>query len=115
MTDNCLFCNIASGKIPADIVFADEQVVAFKDIDPQAPVHLLIIPRKHLASINDISQDDDALLGHLHRVAVKLARQFNVAESGFRLVNNCHDDGGQSVDHVHYHLLGGRKMAWPPG
>ncbi len=115
MTDNCLFCNIAAGTIPAKIVHEDEQVVAFADIDPKAPVHILIIPRKHIASINDISLEDNELIGHIHQVAVQLARRFGIADDGFRLVNNCNDAGGQTVYHIHFHLLGGRTMEWPPG
>lgn len=113
--DNCLFCKIVNGKIPADIVYDDDKVVAFSDIDPQAPIHLLIIPRQHIARINDIVQEDAALIGHIHLVAVELAKKFSIDEAGFRLVNNCNDDGGQAVDHLHFHLLGGRKMNWPPG
>jgi len=115
MADNCLFCSIANGTIGAEIVYEDERVLAFKDIDPQAPVHILIIPRKHIATISDITVDDNELIGHIHQVAVLLAKQFNIADDGFRLVNNCNDYGGQAVYHIHYHLLGGRKMSWPPG
>ncbi|OQY19905.1 MAG: histidine triad nucleotide-binding protein [Desulfobacteraceae bacterium 4572_35.1] len=115
MVDNCLFCKIVAGVIPADKVYEDELVVAFKDIDPQAPVHLLIIPRKHIARITDITDEDNLLIAHIHQVAVMLAKDFDIAEPGFRLVNNCNEDGGQAVYHLHYHLLGGRKMAWPPG
>ncbi len=115
MMDNCLFCKIASGNIAVEKVYEDDQVVAFNDIDPQAPVHILIIPRKHIACISDITPDDNELIGHIHQVAVLLAAKFNIAEDGFRLVNNCNDNGGQAVYHLHYHLLGGRKMNWPPG
>ncbi len=115
MVDNCLFCKIASGEISAEIVFTDEQVVAFKDIDPQAPVHILIIPRKHIASMNDIVVTDNVLIGHMHMVAQQLAEQLGIADAGYRLINNCNDDGGQAIDHLHYHLLGGRRMTWPPG
>ncbi|MEA3465394.1 MAG: histidine triad nucleotide-binding protein [Thermodesulfobacteriota bacterium] len=115
LANDCLFCKIASGEILADKVYEDDQVVVFKDIDPQAPVHLLIIPRKHIASINDMVSEDSALIGHIHLIAVHIAKKFQIGETGFRLVNNCNDDGGQVVDHLHYHLLGGRKMDWPPG
>lgn len=115
LVDNCLFCKIIREEIPAEIVYSDNQVLVFKDIDPQAAIHLLIIPRKHIARLNDIDANDAALIGHIHLVAVKLAQQFAIAESGYRLVNNCNDDGGQAVDHLHFHLLGGRKMSWPPG
>ncbi|MCD6527337.1 MAG: histidine triad nucleotide-binding protein [Desulfuromonas sp.] len=115
MADNCLFCKIAAGEIPAQIVYQDELVVAFNDIDPQAPVHVLIIPRKHIAGMNDVVAEDSCILMRIHQVAIDLARQLNVAESGYRLVNNCNDDGGQAVPHLHYHFLAGRKMTWPPG
>jgi histidine triad (HIT) family protein len=115
LVDSCLFCRIVKGEIPADIVYDDDKVVVFRDIDPQAPVHLLIIPRNHIVRINDIGLDDALLIGHIHLVAVELAKKFSISETGFRLVNNCNDDGGQVVDHLHFHLLGGRKMNWPPG
>lgn len=115
LVDNCLFCKIVRGEIPAEIVYSDDKVLAFKDIDPQAAIHLLIIPRKHIARLNDIDGTDAAIIGHIHLIAVDLASQFGVDESGFRLVNNCNEDGGQTVDHLHFHLLGGRKMSWPPG
>ncbi|MDY0190384.1 MAG: histidine triad nucleotide-binding protein [Desulfuromonas sp.] len=113
--DSCLFCKIADGTIATEKVYEDEQVVAFNDIDPQAPVHILIIPRKHIARIIDITPEDSALIGHIHQVAVSLAEKFNIAADGFRLVNNCNEYGGQAVYHIHFHLLGGRKMGWPPG
>lgn len=115
LVDNCLFCKIINGEIPADIVYDDDKVLAFRDIDPQAPIHLLIIPRQHIARINDMGSEDASLIGHIHLVAVKLANMFSIDESGFRLVNNCNEDGGQTVDHLHFHLLGGRRMVWPPG
>jgi len=115
LVDNCLFCKIIKGEIPADIVYDDDKVLVFRDIDPQAPVHLLIIPRQHIARINDIGSAEASLIGHIHLVAVELAKKFSISETGFRLVNNCNDDGGQAVDHLHFHLLGGRKMNWPPG
>lgn len=115
MADNCLFCKIVAGEIPAQIVYQDDLVVAFNDIDPQAPVHVLIIPRKHITGMNDVTATDSVIIARIHQVAIDLARQLNVAESGYRLVNNCNDDGGQAVAHLHYHLLAGRKMTWPPG
>lgn len=114
MTD-CIFCKIAEGTIPADKVYEDEQVVAFRDLNPQAPVHVLVIPRKHIATLNDLTEEECALLGRLQWVATHLARQEGIAEDGYRTVMNCNADGGQSVYHLHMHLLGGRQMEWPPG
>jgi len=112
---DCLFCRIASGQIPAKKVYEDDEIVAFEDINPQAPVHLLVIPREHTATLNDIQEADDATVGRLHRVAAGLARQRDLAERGYRLVMNCNAEAGQTVFHIHLHLLGGRPMQWPPG
>ena len=112
---NCLFCRIAAGEIPADQVYADEHVVAFRDIAPQAPTHVLIIPRKHIASVNDLAPDDTEVIGNLYQAAKALAEQEGIAEDGYRMVINAGADGGQTVFHIHLHLLGGRAMAWPPG
>jgi histidine triad (HIT) family protein len=111
----CLFCGVIEGKIPANLVYQDERVVAFKDINPQAPVHILIIPRKHVAGVLDIVPEDHALIGVIFEVAARLAREHGIANSGFRVVVNSGSDAGQSVFHLHYHLLGGRRMGWPPG
>ena len=111
----CLFCRILSGEIPSTKVFEDNVAYAFKDINPQAPTHVLIVPKEHIDSLNDISQGDEAMLGYLLRLAPKIANQLGVAESGFRVVINTGPDGGQSVDHLHIHLLGGRSLVWPPG
>lgn len=111
----CLFCRIAGREIPAKLVYEDEQVVAFDDINPQAPVHVLIIPRKHFVSAGDTQQADVALWGHLMLVGNRLAREKGVADSGYRFVINTGQHGGQSVFHLHLHLLGGRAMHWPPG
>lgn len=113
--ENCLFCKIASGQIPADIVYSDEDVVAFKDINPQAPVHILLISRRHIPSMADVTPEDGPLLGVLFSVAAKLAHKLGVDEGGYRVVTNVGRDAGQSVFHLHFHLLGGRKFAWPPG
>ncbi len=115
MAADCLFCKIAAGQIPATLVYEDEWVVAFDDINPQAPHHLLIIPRKHLRTTLDLQAEDAELVGHIYLVAGKLARQLGIDEEGFRLVNNCNEAGGQVVWHLHFHLLGGRTMNWPPG
>lgn len=112
---SCLFCKIASGAIPATLVYEDDEIVAFADIHPQAPEHLLIIPRQHIGSVLEIAPEDDALIGRIHRVAARLARERGFAESGFRLLSNCNGDGGQTVFHLHYHLLGKRQLTWPPG
>ena len=111
----CVFCKIAGGELPATKVHEDEAVVAFRDINARAPTHILIIPRKHVASLNHLGQEDDATMGQLLRVAAQIAKQEDIADTGYRLVANCGSDGGQSVDHVHLHLLGGRRMTWPPG
>ncbi len=112
---SCLFCNIVEGKIPADIVYQDEEVLAFHDINPQAPTHILCIPRKHISTANDFSAEDEAIAGKLLLAAGKLAKQMGFAEEGYRLVINCNGHGGQTVFHIHLHLLGGRHMGWPPG
>jgi len=112
--ENCIFCKIVSGEIPAKKVFEDDKVVAFNDLNPQAPVHILIIPKKHIASLNEITNEDVELLGHIQEVASLLAKQNNLKD-GYRLVNNCGVDGGQTVLHLHYHLMGGRTFAWPAG
>jgi histidine triad (HIT) family protein len=104
---------MVAGVINPDVVFDDENVLAFRDINPQAPVHILIIPKRHISSLNDI--DDSLLAGQILLTAAKLAKQEGIAESGFRTVFNCNKDGGQDVYHLHLHLLGGRKMSWPPG
>ncbi|SFM55308.1 histidine triad (HIT) family protein [Ectothiorhodospira mobilis] len=114
MTD-CIFCRIAQGEIPSDTVFEDDEVLAFRDLNPQAPVHILVIPKRHIATLNDLSAEDAGLVGRLHWVAAQLARQEGIAEDGYRTVINCNPAGGQSVYHLHLHLLGGRQMAWPAG
>lgn len=112
---DCLFCKIANQEIPAKVVFEDDQLVAIEDIDPVAPVHILLIPKSHQNSLNEITKDDIDLLGHIQLTAAAVARQLNVAEEGYRLLCNCGPAGGQAVMHVHYHLLGGRDLGWPPG
>lgn len=112
---DCIFCKIVAGEIPADKVYEDDRVIGFRDLNPQAPTHVLLIPRKHIASLNELQAEDEALLGHLFSAAAKVAEQEGFAESGYRTVINCNDDGGQTVFHIHLHLLGGRRMTWPPG
>ncbi len=114
MTD-CLFCSIAAGDIPADLVHQDELVVAFRDINPQAPTHILVIPREHVRSAAELTPDTDALWARLLHVSQQLARAEGITESGYRIVTNVGADGGQTVSHLHLHLLGGRPMSWPPG
>jgi histidine triad (HIT) family protein len=112
---DCIFCKVAEGEIESKKVYEDKDIVAFQDINKMAPVHILIIPRKHIPSLLTISSDDYELLGKMHKTAIHLAKELNIAESGFRLVLNCNRDAGQSVDHIHLHLLGGRALGWPPG
>jgi histidine triad (HIT) family protein len=112
---DCLFCRIVAGEIPAKTVYEDETVLAFEDVSPQAPVHILIIPKKHIATINDITSGDESLVGHIYSVAAKIARDRGVADTGYRVTVNCNSDAGQAVFHLHFHLLGGRKLTWPPG
>ena len=112
---DCLFCKIVAGQIPATIVFQDDHVVAFRDITPRAPTHVLIVPRRHIASLNDLGADDDALVGEMVRAAATIASKEGLADRGYRTVFNCNADAGQTVFHIHLHLLGGRTMAWPPG
>ena len=114
MAEDCLFCKIAAGEIPATVVYEDDAVLAFKDIAPQAPVHVVIIPKEHYDSILSVPAGDD-IISHIHTVANRLVLKLGIADDGFRLVNNCGEAGGQTVPHLHYHLLGGRNMEWPPG
>ncbi len=113
--NECIFCDIINGEVKGEIVYQDTSVVAFKDIKPQAPVHFLIVPRRHIASLLDLEQVDEGLIGHIGSVATKLAKEHGISETGFRLVINCGAEAGQSVFHIHFHLLGGRPMRWPPG
>ena len=112
---DCLFCKIAQKKISAKVVYEDDLSLAFEDISPQAPVHVLVIPKKHIPTSLDIEEADNALIGHLYQVANKIARERGVDGRGFRLVMNCNAEAGQTVFHLHLHMLGGRPMAWPPG
>lgn len=112
---DCLFCKIARKEIPATLVFEDEDVVAFEDINPQAPVHVLVVPKRHIPTLNDLTPADDALVGKLSRISARLAAERGVAEAGWRSVVNVNREGGQLVFHVHMHCLGGRPMFWPPG
>jgi histidine triad (HIT) family protein len=113
--NDCLFCKIANREIAASIVYEDQRVLAFNDINPQAPTHVLIIPKRHIASLNEISVEDDQLLGELVRRAAAIAKTLGLSGGGFRTVFNTNRDAGQTVFHVHLHLLGGRSLTWPPG
>ena len=110
-----LFTKIIDREIPADIVYEDNEIISFKDINPQAPIHLLIVPKKIIPTLNDLADSDFELIGKMFRVAQKLAKENNLSESGFRTVFNCNEDGGQTVYHLHLHLIGGRQLHWPPG
>ncbi len=114
MTD-CLFCKIRDGEIPGDKVYEDDDVIAFRDVNPQASTHILVIPIQHIATINDLEDEDSVLIGNMVLVAKKLAADEGIEEDGYRLVLNCNEAAGQSVFHVHLHLIGGRRMSWPPG
>ena len=113
--DDCLFCKMVSGEIPSNIVFENDSVLAFRDIDPKAPTHILVIPKKHIQSINELGPDDQSLAGEILLAAKTIAKAEGIETSGFRTVFNTNDDGGQTVFHIHMHVLGGRRLTWPPG
>lgn len=112
---DCIFCKIANKEIPSAIVYEDEDAIAFRDLNPEAPVHILVIPKKHIASLNDATAEDQALLGKLLLTVQKIAAEQGIAEDGYRVVTNCGAQGGQTVPHLHFHLMGGREMLWPAG
>jgi histidine triad (HIT) family protein len=112
---DCLFCKIIDRTIPSNIIFEDDTLLAFNDISPQAPQHKLIIPKRHISTLNDLNENDQNLIGHMIITASTLAKDLNVAEDGYRVVFNCNTHGGQAVYHIHLHLLGGRPLMWPPG
>jgi len=113
--NDCLFCKIVEKKIPADIVYESEDIIAFKDIEPKAPIHCLIIPKKHISTINDIDGSNSNIIGLMYEAAAQLARTLNVDKDGYRVVMNCNSNGGQTVYHIHLHFLAGRQLSWPPG
>jgi len=115
MATSCLFCQIVEKTLPADIVYEDDKVIAFHDISPVAPVHILIIPKQHLATLNEILPEHELLAGRMLRVANILAAQFDVDQSGYRVVMNCNRDGCQEIFHIHLHVIGGKALSWPPG
>ncbi|MHB0912004.1 MAG: histidine triad nucleotide-binding protein [Armatimonadota bacterium] len=112
---DCIFCKVASGEIPAQVVYQDERVLAFRDVNPGAPVHILIVPKRHIPGVMALTESDEGLVGHIVLTAKKLAVENGLSERGFRVVVNSGPDAGQSVPHLHFHLLGGREMSWPPG
>jgi histidine triad (HIT) family protein len=112
---SCLFCKIIAGEIPSKKVFEDDRLIAFHDINPQAPTHTLVVPKKHVATLNDLTSADDALVGEMVRRGAAIAREIGIDGPGFRTVFNCNAQAGQTVFHIHLHLLGGRVMTWPPG
>jgi histidine triad (HIT) family protein len=112
---DCLFCRVIAGEIPGSFVHQDERLVAFKDINPQAPMHVLIVPRRHIPTLNDLSAEDDPLVGEMTRLAASLAREHGHSDRGYRTVFNCNAGAGQTVFHIHMHVLGGRSLGWPPG
>lgn len=112
---DCIFCKIVSGEIPSNKLFEDDQVIAFRDISPQAPAHILVVPKRHISGINELASADEALVGHVYGVIAKLVIELGIDETGYRVVVNSGKDGQQSVPHLHFHVLGGRLLAWPPG
>ena len=113
--ENCLFCKIAAGQIPSKIVYQDQEVVVFEDINPQAPRHVLVIPRRHVASLSDLTPEDGPMLASILMVTAKVAHDLGIDQSGYRFLTNVGPDAGQAVFHLHFHLLGGRRLGWPPG
>ncbi|WP_195510252.1 histidine triad nucleotide-binding protein [Clostridium tyrobutyricum] len=113
--EDCIFCKIINGEIPSQKIYEDELVLSFKDISPGAPVHVLIIPKKHIGSINVLTEEDSKIIAHIFLIAKDIAKKLGIDEQGYRIVSNTGEDGGQTVPHVHFHLLGGRSLNWPPG
>ena len=113
--NDCLFCKIIAGEIPSTKVYEDDSLLAFRDIEPQAPCHIIIIPKTHIASANEVTDANSAVISHIFEVAAKIARELGFADNGYRIVNNCGKDGGQTVGHIHFHLMAGREFAWPAG
>ncbi len=112
---DCIFCKIVSGDIPAEKVFENDHVIGFRDLNPQAPTHVLVIPKKHISTINDLQEEDKALVGEMYLAAKQIAADEGLSDDGYRTVMNCNEQAGQTVFHIHLHLLGGRRMQWPPG
>lgn len=112
---SCIFCKIINGEIPSNKIYEDDKVLAFYDISPEAPVHFLVIPKEHIQSVNELNEKNADIISHIFLVINKIVRDLNIAETGYRVVNNCGKDGGQTVDHMHFHVLGQRDLKWPPG
>ena len=112
---SCIFCKIIDGEIPSKKLYEDDKVLAFYDINPGAPVHFLVIPKEHIQSANELTEKNADIVSHIFLVINKLVRELNISETGYRIVNNCGKDGGQTVDHIHFHVLGQRELKWPPG
>ena len=112
---DCLFCKILDGEIPCDKVYENEHVIAFRDVNPQAPTHVLVIPRKHISTVNDLTEDDKNIVGEMMLAAQQVAKQDGIEDVGYRLIMNCNEGAGQTVFHIHLHVLGGRALNWPPG
>jgi len=113
--NECIFCKIINKEIPSEIVYEDELILAFNDIEAKAPTHILVIPKKHIPSLNDLKEEDSKTISHIFSIIPKIAEEKGINKSGYRVVNNCGKDGGQTVDHIHFHILGGRNLTWPPG
>lgn len=113
--DDCLFCKIIAGEIPSKKIYEDDRCYAFYDISPQAPTHFLVIPKTHIKDANALNDENASVVGHIYAVIAKIAKELNIADSGYRIVNNCGENGQQTVGHLHFHVLGGRMMTWPPG
>lgn len=113
--ENCIFCKIVNGEIPSKKLYEDDKVYAFYDINPEAPVHFLVIPKEHIESVNALDNKNVSIVSHVFTIINKLAKELNIADNGYRIVNNCGEDGGQTVQHIHFHVLGGRSLQWPPG
>ncbi len=111
---DCIFCKIANGEIPATKIYEDDAVVAFNDLEPQAPTHILVIPKAHISSATEVNEENSAVIAHIFEVIAKISKELDMT-NGFRVVNNCGDDGGQTVKHIHFHLMSGRKFTWPAG
>lgn len=113
--EGCIFCKIANGEIPSNKIYEDEKVIAFHDISPEAPIHFLVIPKEHIGSANEINQENAGIVSHIFQVINTIVEELKINESGYRIVNNCGNHGGQTVQHIHFHVLGGRELKWPPG
>jgi len=112
---DCIFCKVAHGEIPADKIYEDDKVIVFNDINPQSPVHFLVIPKEHISSIKEIDENNVSIISHIVLIIKKIAKEKGLDEKGYRIINNCGEYGGQTVEHLHFHVLGGRQLLWPPG